>query len=69
VGDGTCAVLVAADDPRAYADAIQRLLADPQLASRMGEAARRRAREKFHWASEAQALLRLYDILATEVRA
>jgi glycosyltransferase involved in cell wall biosynthesis len=67
VGDGTCAVLVAANDPAAYAKAIHRLLADPALALRMGEAARRRARERFHWGSEARALLSLYDVLATEV--
>lgn len=69
VGDGVGAILVAADDPAAYATAVQRLLEDPALAERMGREARARGREKFHWASEAQALLGLYDILATEGRA
>ncbi len=46
--NGECGILV--DDPRdlaAFAAAIDRLLADPELARRMGEAAQQRVKERF----------------------
>ncbi len=47
VEHGTHALLVPPDDPGALARAISRLLADRELACRLGAAARRRARERY----------------------
>jgi glycosyltransferase involved in cell wall biosynthesis len=47
LADGTCGLLVPPGDPAALAKALRRLLRDRDLASRLGEAARRRAREQF----------------------
>lgn len=43
------AVLVAPGDPAALAAGLQRLLDDPALAARLGEAARRKMTERFTW--------------------
>jgi glycosyltransferase involved in cell wall biosynthesis len=66
VGDGACAVMVPADDPAAYADAIVRLLREPETARRMGEAAKQRVGERFNWELESHKLLDLYDELSRE---
>ena len=47
IEDGTHGLLVPPGDPGALARAIARLLADPGLARRLGEAARWRARERY----------------------
>jgi len=60
VGDGSCAIMVRADDIDGYADAIAGLLRDPDRARRMGEAGRRRVVEQFGWERESQGLLALY---------
>ena len=41
--------LVAPEDPTALAEALERLLADPELATRMGRAGLKRAHERFSW--------------------
>ena len=45
--DGVNGLVVPARDARALADAIGRLLDDPALCARMGEAGRRRAEREF----------------------
>ena len=54
-------------DPEAFArdlaDAVNRLLEDPDLARRMGEAGRRRAVELFSWRAIADRTVRLYHRL------
>jgi glycosyltransferase involved in cell wall biosynthesis len=47
VVDGVTGLLVPPEDPVALADAIDRLLADDELRTRMGEAGRARAFERF----------------------
>jgi glycosyltransferase involved in cell wall biosynthesis len=47
IEDGVHGLLVPPQDPAALAAAIGRLLQDPELAARLGSAARRRAREKY----------------------
>jgi len=47
VVDGVTGLLVPVRDPEALARAIVRILSDEDLARRMGEAGRRRAREEF----------------------
>jgi alpha-maltose-1-phosphate synthase len=65
VDDGTTGLLVPLDpDPdrfaRDLAEAINRLLADPGRARRMGEAGRRRAVEEFGWRAIAEQVAALY---------
>jgi glycosyltransferase involved in cell wall biosynthesis len=47
VEDGVTGLLVPPRDPDALRAALERLLADPDLRSRLGSAARERARERF----------------------
>ena len=63
VGDGTCAIMVKADDYEAYADAITRLLDDPALCQQMGAVARARIERDYHWEKEAVEILKLYERL------
>ena len=49
--------------PRQIADAIMRLLADPELARRMGEAGKKAVRERFNWEVEWPKLKALYERL------
>ncbi len=66
--DGETGYLVPAADPRATADALQKLLLDPSLAARMGEAGRERAR-LMSWDVTAEKVIEQYrDALGTAVR-
>ena len=47
IGDGACGVLVPVRDPQALAAALLPLCSDSSLRARMGDAAFRRARERF----------------------
>lgn len=58
--DGETGLTVAPDDPKALAKAIVRLAADRELRERYGKAAKERVIEHF---SEAEIIMRLYDIL------
>ena len=49
VEDGVSGLLVPAGDPEALAGALRRVLGDPTLAQRLGEAGRRRVAERFSW--------------------
>lgn len=52
--------LVAPGDPSALAEAIEKVLADPELATRMGTAGRARALQEFSWTSAADRLTEAY---------
>jgi glycosyltransferase involved in cell wall biosynthesis len=52
--------LLVEDQPVAFADAVNRLLADPDLAARMGQSARRLAVERYVWSGAARALEGFY---------
>lgn len=70
VVDGKTGFLVAPRDPAALADAVLRLMRDPQLARRLGEAGRRRVESEFTLATMVGRLERLYgDLLAERSRA
>jgi glycosyltransferase involved in cell wall biosynthesis len=60
VGDGACVLLVRPDDPGACADAIIRLLDDPELCRQMGAEGRSRVEREYNWEKEAGKLLTLY---------
>ena len=49
VREGETGFLVPAEDPAAFADAICRLLADAELAKRMGAAGRRAVETYYNW--------------------
>jgi glycosyltransferase involved in cell wall biosynthesis len=48
------------DEPEYFADAVNRLLADPELAARVGQSARKLAVERYAWSGAAQALEEFY---------
>jgi glycosyltransferase involved in cell wall biosynthesis len=56
--------LLIEDRPEAFADALNRLLDDPELAARIGQSARSLAVERYSWSGAARALEGFYrDIL------
>jgi glycosyltransferase involved in cell wall biosynthesis len=58
--DGETALLVPPGDPGRLATAMGRLLDDPQLRKRLGEAGRRRVLERFTWSATAAATAEVY---------
>jgi glycosyltransferase involved in cell wall biosynthesis len=64
VADGETGLLVPPRDPEALAAALRRLLADPDLRRRMGEAGRRRVAEQFTADRMAERVLELYERVA-----
>jgi glycosyltransferase involved in cell wall biosynthesis len=60
--------LHARNDPRAVADAILALLADPARAQRMGAAGRERARREFTWSAVARRTAAAYELARTRSR-
>lgn len=62
VGDnGACGVLVAPGDAQELAAAIGALLGDPRRRAEMGEAGRRRVRERYTWRAVAAATVECYQ--------
>ena len=52
--------LLVEDEPAAFADAVNRLLAEPGLAARIGQSARQLAVERYAWSGAAQVLEGFY---------
>jgi glycosyltransferase involved in cell wall biosynthesis len=52
--------LLLADQPAAFADAVNRLLAEPDLAARIGQSARQVAMERYAWSGAARKLESFY---------
>ncbi len=65
VEDGVTGLLVPAGDVEALRAALERLLGDPELRRRLGEAARERARERWSWEVATRATLDAYGTAAT----
>jgi glycosyltransferase involved in cell wall biosynthesis len=63
IDDAGCGICVDPESPESIADAINRLLADPEKAEKMGENGRRAAHRKYNWGIEEQKLLDLYSLL------
>jgi glycosyltransferase involved in cell wall biosynthesis len=60
VEDGVTGLLVPSRDPAALRTALETLLADGELRSRLGAAAREAARERFSWSSATERTLEVY---------
>ncbi|HEY3550342.1 MAG TPA: glycosyltransferase family 4 protein [Gaiellaceae bacterium] len=65
VADGETGLLVPPRDAPALREAVQRLLADPELRERLGREARTRARERFGWDAVIERTLEVYRRAAT----
>jgi glycosyltransferase involved in cell wall biosynthesis len=63
VVEGETGLLVPPGDPRALADALRRLIGDPELRLKLGSAGRQRAEELFDLPTFRQAHLELYERL------
>jgi glycosyltransferase involved in cell wall biosynthesis len=59
--------LLVEDHPAAFADAVNRLLTEPGLATRIGQSARRLAVERYAWSGAARALEGFYRRILLEV--
>jgi glycosyltransferase involved in cell wall biosynthesis len=60
VEDGVTGLLVPAGDPKALREAVERLLADPELRQRLGKAARAKVSKLSSWERVAEATLDAY---------
>jgi polysaccharide biosynthesis protein PslH len=58
--------LLIEDEPESFADAVNRLLGDHELAARIGQSARSLAVERYSWSGAAQALERFYRRILEE---
>jgi colanic acid/amylovoran biosynthesis glycosyltransferase len=68
IDDGMTGILTTPGDSAALADALQRLLADPQLRATMGQAARGRIEAKYSLVAQVDSLLALWSrILSPDV--
>jgi glycosyltransferase involved in cell wall biosynthesis len=65
VTDGDTGILVAPEDPAALAEAIRRVLADPELARRIGERGRQVALQRFTSRDMTESFERVYGRLVS----
>lgn len=63
VSGGDCLEYVPSGDITAFADAVERLIADPQRRARMGREARERVSTLHDWRTQADAYVRVFDEL------
>jgi glycosyltransferase involved in cell wall biosynthesis len=67
VADGVTGLLVAADDPRGYATAIERVLANQELRQRITDQAYAQA-QRYSWERYVRAILEVYEYVFTKSR-
>ncbi len=60
VADSGCGLVVKPDDPRAIADAIQRLMDEPELRRKLGAAGRHLFESEYNWEKHEPQLVQLY---------
>ena len=61
IEDNECGICVEPTDVDAIASAIRKLIADPELAKKMGENGKKAVLTKYNWHSEEQKLMNLYS--------
>jgi glycosyltransferase involved in cell wall biosynthesis len=59
-----CGVCVDPEDPKAIAQALNKLLADPDTSAQMGRNGRKAVIEKYNWGAEEKKLLNIYNQLS-----
>ena len=64
IEDGVDGLLIPPEDPRAWADALDRVLGDQHLAARLGAAAREHARSRFPFTRTVEQTVALYHDVA-----
>lgn len=66
VGDGQCAIMVDPNSPKEYADAIELLMINPHLRTKMGEEGHKRVINSYNWDNSFVAMHDLYkELLCT----
>lgn len=63
--DASCGICVDPHDPKAIADAVIRIVENPDLAKQMGESGRRMVLEKYNWESQEDILVQFYHKLVS----
>ena len=63
IAQNQCGICVAPNNPQEVATAVQKLLADPELALRFGQNGRKAIIEKYNWDAEAKKLQDVYEKL------
>ncbi len=63
VSGGDCVLYVPTGDIAAFADAVERLIDDPQLRADLGSRARERVARELDWRPQAEAYVAVYDEL------
>ena len=69
IDDGINGLLTEAGEPQQLADAICSLIADPNLARRMGKAGRTKVLQRYCWSKIAESLMDCYADIGVDVRA
>ncbi|MBN1587680.1 MAG: glycosyltransferase, partial [Candidatus Omnitrophica bacterium] len=68
IEEGVTGLLVPKSDPQALAEALDRLLSDPGLAQRMGEAGHKRVEQIFETSRVVRGLEKIYEQMLEEAR-
>ena len=64
VKEAGCGILVNPEDPEEVAEAIKKVLSEPERSEKMGKDGRKIIKEKYNWKVEEQKLLRFYQNLS-----
>jgi glycosyltransferase involved in cell wall biosynthesis len=64
VGDEECGILVKPDSPEEYADAIIKLVDNPELAKKMGRKGQKAFAEKYNWNIVEKELVKFYESIS-----
>jgi len=66
VGDEECGILVKPDSPEEYADAIIKLVDNPELAKKMGRKGQKAFAERLNWSVVEKELVKFYESISSQ---
>ncbi|MBI5360611.1 MAG: glycosyltransferase family 4 protein [Planctomycetes bacterium] len=66
VQDGKTGILVPPENPAALADAIDKLISNPQMRAEFGKAGRRYVEENYRWEENVKAMIEVYKSMSPE---